>query len=65
MLSEDIASVRASLGILAGRVDRDDWRLLSAMRAELQKCAEEAKNLELELCIPPCDRNEEDPHYAA
>ena len=46
MLHEKIRSVGIALGEMAGRVNPDDWRKLSAVRDELAALANEAEALE-------------------
>lgn len=46
MLHEKIRSVGIALGEMAGRVNPDDWRKLSAARDELAALANEAEALE-------------------
>ncbi len=46
MLSEEIRSIHAALGVLAGRVTEEDWALVSLARNNLAACVEQADDLE-------------------
>lgn len=51
-ISDDIRSVSAALGVLAGRVGTEDWSLLILARANLVALAEQVEGLE-QCLIPP------------
>lgn len=51
-ISDDIRSVSAALGVLAGRVGTEDWSLLLLARANLAALAEQVEGLE-QCLIPP------------
>lgn len=51
-ISDDIRSVSAALGVLAGRVGTEDWSLLLLARANLAALAEQVEGMEQYL-IPP------------
>lgn len=52
-ISDDIRSVSAALGVLAGRVGTEDWSLLLLARANLVALAEQVEGLEQCLIPPP------------
>lgn len=50
-ISDDIRSVSAALGMLAGRLSSDDWALLLLARDNLASLAEQVAGLE--QCLVP------------
>lgn len=50
-ISDDIRSVSAALGMLAGRLSSDDWALLLLARDNLASLAEQVEGLE--QCLVP------------
>lgn len=55
MLSEELKSVQAALGVLAGRVSEDDWNLISLARQNLVALAEVAESMENHLAPSPLE----------
>lgn len=53
MLSEEIKSIQAALGVLAGRVNEEDWALIKLARANLADLADRARELESKIRIIP------------
>lgn len=51
-ISDDIRSVSAALGMLAGRLTTDDWALLLLARDNLASLAEQVEGLE-QCLVPP------------
>lgn len=51
-ISDDIRSVSAALGMLAGRLTSDDWALLLLARDNLASLAEQVEGLE-QCLVPP------------
>lgn len=51
MLSKEITSIQAALGVLAGRISEEDWALVSLARQNLKALAERAEQLENSLTV--------------
>lgn len=51
MLSEEIKSIHAALGVLAGSVTEEQWALLSMIRQNLKAAAEQAAQYERTLTV--------------
>lgn len=51
MLSDELKSIQAALGVLAGRVSEEDWEIVSMARQNLLSVAEQAEQYEKSLTV--------------
>lgn len=65
MFSEEISSIRAALGVLAGRISEEDWALVKLARHNLEEVAMQVKEMENQLVISTQPQTGEDSHVTA
>ena len=57
-LAADLEGLAVSIGVLAGKVNAEEWEFLKVLRSNIQSAAEQAAELENNLEIPSAGRKE-------
>lgn len=57
-LAAELSGLAVSIGVLAGKVNAEEWEFLKVLRSNIQSAAEQAAELENNLEIPSAGRKE-------